>query len=180
MTARALFVSLVFVACGGGEGPHYPMPETRLAKEKSEMPSATACPVERSYDPERGCVLPLWGVPVTLEHRNQMSEGFRLVGAAFAIDGALMFDSNDDALLRRRSFPVLRTNVRSGEHELRVLLCYRGHGYGVFSYLSGYRFETTTSHSFRAESRDIRLRSIGFEQPDVAIERRPAIQIQSW
>lgn len=181
MTARAIVVSFVFVACGGGsQATHYPMPETRLAQAKPEVPSATECAEKRSYEPERGCVLPLWGAPVTLEHQNELSKGFVLIGAAFALDGELMFDSNDAALLGRKSFPVFSTNVQSGEHELRVLLRYRGHGYGVFSYLSGYRFESTTTHSFRAEARDIRLRSIGYEKTEVPLEERPAIRIQSW
>jgi hypothetical protein len=181
VTARAILVGFVCVACGGGKAVHYPMPETRLAKAKPETSAAaTECRERRSYDPERGCVLPLWGVPVTLEHENKLTPAFTLVGAAFALDGELMFDSNDAKLFRRGSFPVFRTNVRRGEHELRVLLRYRGHGYGVFSYLTGYRFESTTSHSFRAEARDIRLRSIGFEKTEVPLEERPAIRIQSW
>ncbi len=157
MTVRPLLVSFVLVAFGGGETVHYAMPETRLAQAKPDVSSATECRERRSYDPERGCVLPLWGVPVTLEHENELSQAFALVGPAFALDGELMFDSNDTELFRRGSFPVFSTNVGRGEHELRVLLRYRGHGYGVFSYLSGYRFESTTAHSFRAEALDVRL-----------------------
>jgi hypothetical protein len=117
---------------------------------------------------------------VSLTHRNQLGSSFRLVGAAFALDGELVFDSNDEKLLARKSFPVFTTNVRSGEHELAVLLVYRGHGYGVFSYLSGYRFHSTGRQVFRAESKSERLRSVGFEQSEKPLEERPAIRFEAW
>jgi hypothetical protein len=166
-------------ACGGTSRVQHPMPEPRLAGSSSKE-TATACADARTYDAARGCTSSYWGVPVTLEHENAMGDGFRLVGAAFALDGELVFDSNDPRVLGKRRFAVFTTSVSRGEHELGVLLVYRGHGYGVFSYLSGYRFRATQGHVFHAESRDVRLRSIGFEQSDVALERRPAIRIQAW
>ena len=37
-----------------------------------------------------------------------------------------------------------------GDHTIQVALTFQGNGYGVFSYLRGYKFEVKSSHSFTA------------------------------
>ncbi|MFI5298004.1 MAG: dihydrolipoamide acetyltransferase, partial [Polyangiales bacterium] len=52
-------------------------------------------------------------------------------------------------------------------------------GYGIFSYLQGYKFEVRSSRSFTAmEGKTISLRVIGYEQggPTTPLEERPAIR----
>lgn len=121
------------------------------------------------------------GAQAVIVHENHMSSSFRLVKAQYALDGAPIFTKADetDALDGQPEVEVYNGSIVPGEHTLSVNLEYRGHGYGVFSYLKGYRFKVRSSHSFTVpESRTITLRVIGFEEggPTVPLEDRPAIR----
>ena len=62
---------------------------------------------------------------------------------------------------------------------MTVNLEYRGDGYGIFSYLKGYRFRVRSSYSFSApESKAVSIRVVGFEKggPTAPLEERPAIR----
>jgi hypothetical protein len=66
-----------------------------------------------------------------------------------------------------------------GEHTLTVNLEYRGHGYGMFNYLKGYRFKVRSTYSFTApEGKAVTVRFLGYEQggPATPIEERPAVR----
>ena len=71
---------------------------------------------------------------------------------------------------RRRTWPT-RNRSRSstrlivpGNHQISVRLNYRGHGYGIFSYLDGYRFRVEDGYTFSTEpGRVTVLRVVGFE-----------------
>jgi hypothetical protein len=57
----------------------------------------------------------------------------------------------------------------------------RGHGYGVFSYLRGYKFNVPATHSFTVtEGKAIKLEAVVWEKGDVTtpLEERPAIRWQ--
>jgi hypothetical protein len=64
---------------------------------------------------------------------------------------------------------------------LQVVLKLRGHGYGVFSYLRGYKFNVPATHSFTVtEGKAVRLEAVVWEKGDVTtpLEERPAIRWQ--
>ena len=66
-----------------------------------------------------------------------------------------------------------------GDHTLQVLVNLQGNGYGVFSYLRGYRFEVKSSHSFTAvEGKTLSIQVVGYEKGGVTtpLEERPAIR----
>ncbi len=68
-----------------------------------------------------------------------------------------------------------------GDHTLQVVLKLRGHGYGVFSYLRGYKFNVPATHSFTVtEGKAIKLEAVVWEKGDVTtpLEERPAIRWQ--
>jgi len=55
----------------------------------------------------------------------------------------------------------------------------RGHGYGVFSYLRGYKFQVPSSHTFTiTEGKTLKLDVVAWEKGDVttALEQRPSIR----
>jgi hypothetical protein len=111
--------------------------------------------------------------------RNELSEAFVLTRALFVLDGSVLADFRE---LPGKPLPreVLLTAAtpRPGEHTLQLLLQLRGHGYGVFAYLRGYRFETKSSHAFTLDGRrPLRLEVVAWERGDVLtpIERRPAV-----
>ena len=63
--------------------------------------------------------------------------------------------SSDDtgALAEQKEIPIFSGSIPPGDHTVQVLVNCAGNGYGVFSYLRGYKFEVrpaTRSPSTRA------------------------------
>src|SRR5688500_20256745 len=110
-----------------------------------------------------------------------MSSSYKLVKAVYALDGAPIFNKADEdgALGEREEFDVYHGSIVPGEHTLTVNLEYRGHGYGIFSYLKGYRFKVRSNYSFTApEGRGVTIRVVGYEKggPTAPLEERPAVR----
>jgi hypothetical protein len=110
-----------------------------------------------------------------------MSNSYRLVKAVYALDGAPIFNKADEAgeLGSRDEFQVYNGRMVPGEHTITVNLEYRGHGYGIFTYLKGYRFKVRSNYSFTApEGRVVTLRVVAYEKggPTAPLEERPAIR----
>ena len=121
------------------------------------------------------------GAQAVIIHENRMSNSYRLVKAVYALDGAPIFNRADEEgnLADRDEFEVYNGGIVPGEHTVTVNLEYRGHGYGIFSYLKGYRFKVRSNYSFTApESRRVTLRVVGFEKggPTAPLEERPAVR----
>lgn len=123
------------------------------------------------------------GAQAVIVHENRMSSSYRLVKAVYALDGAPIFNKADEegSLAEREEFQVYNGSIVPGEHTLTVNLEYRGHGYGIFSYLKGYRFKVRSNYSFTApEGRAVTVRVVGYEKggPTAPLEERPAIRYQ--
>jgi len=122
------------------------------------------------------------GSQAIISHTNNMSGSYRLIRMVYALDGAPIFTRADDEgiLIEAKEMDIYHGSIVPGEHTLTVNLEYRGHGYGVFSYLKGYRFKVRTSHTFTAhEGKTLHLRVTGFERggPTEAYEERPSIRV---
>jgi hypothetical protein len=123
------------------------------------------------------------GSQTVIVHENKMSGSYKLVKAVYALDGAPILNRADEegGLSERTEFDVYNGSIVPGEHTLTVNLEYRGHGYGIFSYLKGYRFKVRSSYSFSApEGKAVNLRVVAYEKggPTAPLEERPAIQYQ--
>lgn len=121
------------------------------------------------------------GSQAVIVHENRMSSSYRLVKVAYALDGARIFNKADEegTLGDQTEFEVYHGSIVPGEHSVTVNLEYRGHGYGIFSYLKGYRFRVRSSHSFTApENERITIRVVGYEKggPTAPLEERPAVR----
>jgi len=121
------------------------------------------------------------GSRATMSFQNEMSGAFRLTRAVFVLDGAVQYSRDDDtgALAAQKSIPVYEGSIPPGDHTLQVVLELRGHGYGVFSYLRGYKFEVRSSHSFTVtDGKAVTLRAIAYEKGGVTtpLEQRPAVR----
>jgi len=121
------------------------------------------------------------GSQAVIVHENKMSSSFRLVKAVYALDGAPIFNKVDEegGLGEQEEFQVYNGSIVPGEHTLTVNLEYRGHGFGIFSYLRGYRFKVRSSYTFTApEGKAVTLRVIGYEKggPTAPLEERPAVR----
>jgi hypothetical protein len=114
---------------------------------------------------------------------NEMSSAFRLTRALVVLDGAVQYNRADDtgALADQKEIPVFSGSVPPGDHTVSVLLNFQGNGYGVFTYLRGYKFEVKSSHSFTAvEGKTLTLVATALEKGGVTtpLEQRPGIEWQ--
>ena len=120
------------------------------------------------------------GAKAILALNNKMSGSFVLIQAVVNLDGAPIFKkTDDDGLLESGEMEVFNGAILPGEHTLSVLLVYRGAGYGIFSYLKGYRFKVRSSHKFKVkEGKGVKLTVVGYEKGDeeTKMENRPAVK----
>lgn len=122
------------------------------------------------------------GAKAVLLHRNDMGSSFRLVRAQYALDGVPVLHRVDDGsgdLDQQDEFEVFGGSIAPGNHQLSVYLEYQGHGYGVFSYLKGYRFKIKSSYTFTAEEgRVTTIRVVGYEKGGITTELkdRPSVR----
>lgn len=128
----------------------------------------------------------LGGARAEITFRNDLSNAFRLTGVVFVLDGVVQYNRQDDSeaglLDSRREIPIFSGSIPPGDHTLQVVLRVRGHGYGVFSYLRGYKFDLKSSHSFTvAEGKTVSLETVAWEKGDVTtpLEQRPAVRHES-
>jgi hypothetical protein len=114
-------------------------------------------------------------------HANEMGSAFILESAVYTLDGAAIFtrvDNNGD-LADQPSFEIFNDRIVPGNHQITVKLGYRGHGFGVFSYLDGYKFKVQSSYTFNAEpGRLTVVKVVGFEKGGFTtdIKDRPAVR----
>jgi hypothetical protein len=121
------------------------------------------------------------GSRATVRFENKLSSQFQLTRALVVLDGQVQYNKTDKSgvLDEQKIIPVFSGSIPPGDHTVQVLINLQGSGYGVFSYLRGYRFEVRSSHSFTAvEGKTTKLRVIAFEKGDVTtpIEEQPAIR----
>jgi hypothetical protein len=121
------------------------------------------------------------GSKAVLVHRNEMGSSFYLESVSYALDGAPIYSKVDvdGDLEKRAEFEIFNGRVVPGNHQIAVQLTYRGHGYGLFSYLQGYKFKVQSSYTFSAEPGKVNtIKIVGFEKGGLTAELkdRPAIR----
>jgi hypothetical protein len=123
------------------------------------------------------------GARAEISFKNDLTNAFHLTGATFVLDGAVQYNKQDESgtLAEQKQIPIFSGSIPPGDHTLQVVLKLRGHGYGVFSYLRGYKFNVPSTHSFTVtEGKAIKLEAVVWEKGDVTtpLEERPAIRWQ--
>ncbi len=121
------------------------------------------------------------GARAVIVHKNEMGGSFLLESVAYALDGAPIFTQvdNEGDLGKREQFEIFNGRIVPGQHQIAVRLVYRGNGYGVFSYLEGYKFKVQSSYTFNAEPGKLStVRVVGFEQGGLTtdLKDRPAVR----
>jgi hypothetical protein len=116
-----------------------------------------------------------------IRFKNEMGSSFRLIKAAYALDGVQIYSKSDDTgrLAEMQEFDIYNGAIQPGSHTLSVVLLYQGNGFGVFSYLKGYKFNVKASHSFvAAESKSTNITVRGFEKGNITTQLgdKPAIE----
>jgi hypothetical protein len=121
------------------------------------------------------------GARAVLVHRNEMSSAFRLESVAYSLDGAPLFTKvdNEGDLSGQKEIPIFDGRIVPGQHQISVRLTYRGHGYGVFSYLEGYKFTVQSSFTMNAEAGKVTtVKIVGHEKGGFTadLKDRPAVR----
>ncbi len=121
------------------------------------------------------------GSKARLVHLNEMGSSFRLRQVKYALDGAPIFtrvDSGGGELNDEAEIEIFNGGISPGNHQVSVFLEYHGYGYGIFSYLEGYKFKIKSSCAFTAEEGKLTTVTIvGFEQGGFTtqLKDRPAV-----
>jgi hypothetical protein len=122
------------------------------------------------------------GAKAVLIHRNEMGSSFRLRRAQYALDGAPVFnrvDSGSGELNDQEEIEIFNGSIAPGNHQISVYLEYQGYGYGIFSYLTGYKFKIKSSYTFNAEEGKLtNVRIVGFEKGGLTtdLKDRPSVR----
>jgi hypothetical protein len=121
------------------------------------------------------------GSRAEVAYSNEMSGAFLLTRALFVMDGQIQYNRQDEsgALADQKEIPVFTGSVPPGDHTIQVSLTFQGNGFGVFSYLRGYKFEVKSSHSFTAlEGKMLSVTATSFEKGGATtpLEQRPTVE----
>ena len=115
--------------------------------------------------------------------KNEMSSAFRLIQALVVVDGAVQYNRADEsgALADQKEIPIFNGSIPPGDHTVQVKLKFQGNGYGVFTYLRGYKFDVQSAHQWTAvEGKTIGLVATALEKGGVTtpLEQRPTVEWQ--
>jgi len=122
------------------------------------------------------------GAQAVISHASEMGASFRLIKLIYSLDGTQVFVRTDDTaenLYKAKAFDVFSGPISPGNHNLTAVATYRGHGYGVFEYLSKYTFTAKGNQAFIAgEGKIAKVDCKGFEKggPTTPLEKRAAIE----
>ena len=122
------------------------------------------------------------GAQAVIAHNSEMGASFRLIKLIYTLDGTQVFARTDDTaenLYKAKGFDVFAGPISPGNHTLTAIATYRGHGYGVFEYLSKYTFTAKGNQAFVAgEGKIAKVDCRGFEKggPTTPLEKRAAIE----
>lgn len=123
------------------------------------------------------------GAQAVLTHVNDMSATFTLERAVYILDGQQLFvaDNDDGELDDREEIELYNGAIVPGTHNVGVELELVGNGFGLFTYLEGYRVRLRSSSVFIAEDgKVVDLRIVAFEQGGInqPMEERPAVRFE--
>ena len=116
-----------------------------------------------------------------IAHASEMGSSFRLIKLVYQLDGTQIFARTDDSgeeLYKTKAFDVFAGPISPGNHTLVATATYRGHGYGVFEYLSHYTFTANNQQSFTAvEGKVLKIDCRGYEKgnANTPLEKRSAL-----
>jgi hypothetical protein len=118
-----------------------------------------------------------------IRHKNEMGATFRLIKVSYSLDGVQIMNKVDDTgrLADMPEFDVYNGAIQPGNHTLSVQLVYQGSGFGVFSYLKGYKFKASSSNTFiAADGKATQVTVVGYEKGGMTtnMEEKPAVDFK--
>jgi hypothetical protein len=124
------------------------------------------------------------GARAIITHRNEMGSMYTPIRYVYALDGQEIFSKTDETgkMGDTKEIEVFNGSITPGNHTLSVQMVYQGNGYGVFSYLKGYKFTAKSSRTFTApEGKQLQLKVVGFEKGNPVTtdpKDRPAVDFR--
>jgi hypothetical protein len=121
------------------------------------------------------------GAQAVITHASDMGSSFRLTKLIYTLDGTQVFvrtDETGETLYKTKSFDIFAGPISPGNHSIAAVATYRGHGYGVFEYLSKYTFTAIGNSAFSTgEGKIAKVECRGYEKggPTVPLEKRAAV-----
>ena len=124
------------------------------------------------------------GSRAIITHRNEMGSMYTPIRYVYALDGQEIYSKTDESgkLGDQKEIEVFNGSITPGNHTLSVQMIYQGNGYGVFSYLKGYKFTAKSSRTFTApEGKQLQMKVVGFEKGNPVTtdpKDRPAVDFR--
>ena len=124
------------------------------------------------------------GARAVITHRNEMGSMYTPIRYVYALDGQEIYSKTDESgkIGDQKEIEVFNGSITPGNHTLSVQMVYQGNGYGVFSYLKGYKFTAKSSRTFTApEGKQLQLKVVGFEKGNPVTtdpKDRPAVDFR--
>lgn len=123
----------------------------------------------------------LSGAKLALWHRNELGSSYRLVSAAYTLDGAPLYTKVDPSgdLDDREEFVIFDQRIAPGQHVMTVRYVLRGHGYGVFAYLEGLEVTLTRRFQFNVEAGKVtKVTAAVYEQDGITLQFKDKPEIR--
>jgi hypothetical protein len=94
--------------------------------------------------------------PVLIRHQHKMGASFRLQSLRYVLSGVsicrLELARSREMETGSRALTLFRGRLPEGGYVIRQRARYRGHGFGVFAYLKGYRFRVAGGGRFTVKA----------------------------
>ena len=110
------------------------------------------------------------GAHAVITYRNEIGTMYIPVQYSYSLDGNEIYAKVDESgkLSDQKEFEIFNGSLAPGNHTVSVNMVYIGNGYGVFSYLKGYRFTVKSSRTFTAsEGKEMQLKVVGREKGNI-------------
>jgi hypothetical protein len=110
------------------------------------------------------------GAHAQIMFRNEVGSMYTPVQYMYSLDGNEIYAKVDETgkLAEQKEFEIFNGSLAPGNHTVSVRIAYLGNGYGVFSYLKGYRFNVVSSRTFTAtEGKQMQLKVVGYEKGNI-------------
>lgn len=122
-------------------------------------------------------------VPLTIDVRNDLGRGFRLIEMQILLDGVPIAHRVAEGTAElAKLFPAYLGVIRTGPHAVSAHFTYLGRNRGPFKYLENYRYNVESSYAFVVrEEGPSALRVVVAERkgPNIPFERKPVIRFEA-